>query len=105
MSTKGNPETGRRRREEYVLIPRHAGVRLRTIQLPGEPEPIPQVFRCPSCGDDKRLVMLAIETASVEDRIQLRKQGKKPKELQFLLSLGRREAAQLLAEFKHRPLA
>lgn len=69
-------------------------------QLPGEPEPSPQVFTCPTCPADQRLVMVSLETVNLRNKLRLRKQGKKVEELHLILSLNRRQAEQLLAGFR-----
>jgi hypothetical protein len=83
-----------------LLISRSAEVRLRMIQGPGEVESSPQVFVCPSCGDDTRLVMV-----TVGERIRGHKNvpggsSSEVRGVSLLLQLRRRQVEQLLSEFR-----
>jgi hypothetical protein len=85
---------------DFVTVPKSAEARLRMIKLPGEQEPTPQVFVCPTCGEDTRLVMVRVGARRPNSRSGSRRAGNEADAGQFLLQVTRRQVEQLLAEFQ-----
>jgi hypothetical protein len=89
--------SSRRDRKDVVTIPKSSEVRLKMIRLPGESEPTPQVFTCPTCGDNARLVMVRVGPRAVKSAGPPKRGDEGG---QFLLQITRRQAEQLLEEFQ-----
>ena len=91
-------------RDDYVLIERGVGVKLRMGQVPGESEPTPWVYRCPTCGDETRLVMLVVNPPIRRVKRASKKEDNRPEPVQMLLSITKRQAEQLLEAFGDQPV-
>ena len=68
------------------------------MQLPGESEPIPSIFRCTICGD--ALVMLVVNPPKSRLKRGPTKGSKKSERVELLLSISKQQVEQVLAEFE-----
>ncbi len=100
MARVGVRDAVQKSERDEVLIPRSAEVGLRMLQGPGESEPTPQVFVCPTCGDDTRLVMVTVGSRQRSSKKGHANQGERYRGVNLLLHLRRRQVEQILAEFK-----
>jgi hypothetical protein len=105
LAPESERERKRRIARTHVLIERGSGVKLRMLQLPGETEPIPSVYTCPNCGDLTRLVMLVVDPPIPRVRTGPGGKDSRPERIQLLLSITKRQAEQVLAEFGNHPSA
>jgi hypothetical protein len=101
-----SPHTNpRRRREEYVRIPRSQTAELRMIRGLRELRPQPLVFYCPSCPDpaNSRLVMILLSPKTRVLPRQILVPRRRPEPIKMLLHLTLQQVDDIRAEFDRPP--